>query len=61
MLLHTFLTKLGAKIIEDRVSPLNIAITTEYYNDSIVHYTAMHIYIYICEVNWEKGHLGKYV
>ena len=47
MLLHTFLTKLCAKTIEDGVSPLNIATTTEYYNDSIVHCTAMHIYIYI--------------
>ena len=47
MLLHTFLTKLCAKTIEDGESPLNIATTTEYYNDSIVHYTTMHIYIYI--------------
>ena len=47
MLLHTFLTKLCAKIIEDGISLLNIATTTEYYNDSIVHYTTMHIYIFI--------------
>ena len=47
MLFHMFPAKLCAKTIEDGVSPLNIAITTEYYNDSIVHCTAMHIYIYI--------------
>ena len=47
MLFHMFLAKLCDKTIENGVFPLNIATTTEYYNDSIVHSTAMHWKLYI--------------
>ena len=43
MLFHTLLTKLCAKTIKDRVSPLKIANTTEYayHNDSRVRCTVI--------------------